>query len=79
VTRISASFAARCDRSRPPRRVSARDTTDCAFDDPTSGLDPITAAGVDDEILKLRDLERVTSLVATHQMRDAFYLALTGR
>ena len=45
------------------------------FDDPTTGLDPITATTVDDEIVKLRDLEHVTSIVATHQMRDAFYVA----
>ena len=45
------------------------------FDDPTTGLDPITATTVDDEIVKLRDLEQVTSIVATHQMRDAFYVA----
>jgi len=45
------------------------------FDDPTSGLDPITAATVDDEIVKLRDVQRVTSIVATHQIRDAFYVA----
>ena len=45
------------------------------FDDPTTGLDPIIASTVDDEIVKLRDLERVTSIVATHQIRDAFYIA----
>ena len=45
------------------------------FDDPTSGLDPITATTVDDEIVKLRDLEQVTSIVVTHQIRDAFYVA----
>ena len=45
------------------------------FDDPTSGLDPITAATIDDQIVKLRDLEHVTSIVVTHQMRDAFYVA----
>jgi phospholipid/cholesterol/gamma-HCH transport system ATP-binding protein len=45
------------------------------FDDPTSGLDPITAATVDDEIVKLRDIEHVTSIVVTHQIRDAFYIA----
>jgi phospholipid/cholesterol/gamma-HCH transport system ATP-binding protein len=45
------------------------------FDDPTSGLDPITATTVDDQIVKLRDLEHVTSIVVTHQMRDAFYVA----
>jgi phospholipid/cholesterol/gamma-HCH transport system ATP-binding protein len=45
------------------------------FDDPTTGLDPLTAATVDDEVVKLRDLEHVTSIVATHQIRDAFYVA----
>ena len=37
------------------------------FDDPTTGLDPIIATTVDDEIIKLRDLEHVTSIVVTHQ------------
>ena len=45
------------------------------FDDPTSGLDPIIATTVDDEIVKLRDLQHVTSIVVTHQIRDAFYVA----
>jgi phospholipid/cholesterol/gamma-HCH transport system ATP-binding protein len=44
------------------------------LDDPTTGLDPIIATTVDDEIVKLRDVERVTSIVATHQIRDAFYV-----
>jgi phospholipid/cholesterol/gamma-HCH transport system ATP-binding protein len=45
------------------------------LDDPTTGLDPIIATSVDDEIVKLRDLERVTCIVVTHQIRDAFYVA----
>jgi phospholipid/cholesterol/gamma-HCH transport system ATP-binding protein len=45
------------------------------FDDPTTGLDPIIASTVDNEIVKLRDLEHVTSIVVTHQIRDAFYVA----
>jgi phospholipid/cholesterol/gamma-HCH transport system ATP-binding protein len=45
------------------------------FDDPTTGLDPIIATTVDDEIVKLRDLQRVTSIVVTHQIRDAYYIA----
>jgi len=44
-------------------------------DDPTTGLDPITAASVNDEIVKLRDLEHVTSIIVTHQIRDAHYVA----
>jgi len=45
------------------------------FDSPTSGLDPIIARTVDAEIIKLRDLERVTSILVTHQLDDAFYVA----
>jgi phospholipid/cholesterol/gamma-HCH transport system ATP-binding protein len=45
------------------------------LDDPTTGLDPITAVTVNDEIVKLRDLESVTSIVVTQQIRDAFYVA----
>jgi len=45
------------------------------YDEPTTGLDPITATTVDDEIIKLRDLENVSSIMVTHQLRDAFYIA----
>jgi phospholipid/cholesterol/gamma-HCH transport system ATP-binding protein len=45
------------------------------YDEPTTGLDPITAVTVDAEIIKLRDLEGVSSIVVTHQLRDAFYVA----
>jgi ABC-type transporter Mla maintaining outer membrane lipid asymmetry ATPase subunit MlaF len=33
---------------------------------------------VDDEIIKLRDLENVSSIVVTHQLRDAFRVATNG-
>ncbi len=45
------------------------------YDEPTTGLDPITATTVDDEIIKLRDLENVSSIIVTHLLRDAFYIA----
>jgi phospholipid/cholesterol/gamma-HCH transport system ATP-binding protein len=45
------------------------------YDEPTTGLDPITATTVGEEIIKLRDLEGVSSIVVTHQLRDAFYIA----
>ena len=56
------------------RAVAARPTL-VLFDDPTTGLDPVIATTVDDEIVKLRDLEQVTSIVVTHQIRDAVYVA----
>ena len=45
------------------------------YDEATTGLDPITATSIDEEIIKLRDLESVTSVIVTHQLRDAFYIA----
>ena len=45
------------------------------YDEPTTGLDPITSVTIDDEIIKLRDLEGVSSILVTHQLRDAFYVA----
>jgi phospholipid/cholesterol/gamma-HCH transport system ATP-binding protein len=45
------------------------------YDEPTTGLDPITAITVDEEIIKLRDIEGVSSILVTHQLRDAFYVA----
>jgi phospholipid/cholesterol/gamma-HCH transport system ATP-binding protein len=48
------------------------------YDEATTGLDPITATTVDEEIIKLRDLEGVSSIVVTHQLRDAFYIATHG-
>ena len=45
------------------------------YDEPTTGLDPITSITIDEEIIKLRDLELVSSIVVTHQLRDAFFVA----
>jgi phospholipid/cholesterol/gamma-HCH transport system ATP-binding protein len=45
------------------------------YDEATTGLDPITAMTVDEEMVKLRDLEGVTSIIVTHQLRDAFFVA----
>ncbi len=45
------------------------------YDEPTTGLDPITAMTIDQEIVKLRDLEGVSSIIVTHQLRDAFFIA----
>jgi phospholipid/cholesterol/gamma-HCH transport system ATP-binding protein len=45
------------------------------YDEATTGLDPITATTVDEEIVKLRDFEGATSILVTHQLRDAFFVA----
>jgi phospholipid/cholesterol/gamma-HCH transport system ATP-binding protein len=56
------------------RAITAKPRT-VLYDEPTTGLDPITALTIDTEIIKLRDLEHVSSIIVTHQLRDAFYIA----
>jgi phospholipid/cholesterol/gamma-HCH transport system ATP-binding protein len=45
------------------------------YDSPTAGLDPVTAQTIITLILRLRDLQSVSSLLATHRIQDAFALA----
>ena len=47
------------------------------YDEPTTGLDPITATNLTDLIAKVRDLDGVSSIMVTHQLRDAFNVART--
>src|SRR5215212_9025501 len=56
-------------------RAMAAKPTLLLYDEATTGLDPMTALTVDAEVVKLRDLEQVTSVMVTHQLRDAFYVA----
>ena len=45
------------------------------YDEATTGLDPITASTVCDLMVKLRDLEGVSTVFVTHQLRNAFQIA----
>lgn len=42
------------------------------YDEPTTGLDPVTAAVIDQLIVRTRERLRVTALVVTHDMRSAY-------
>ena len=41
------------------------------FDEPTAGLDPITAAEIDDLILSMQQEHKLSSIIVTHDMRTA--------
>jgi phospholipid/cholesterol/gamma-HCH transport system ATP-binding protein len=42
------------------------------YDEPTTGLDPVTTAVIDDLILRMADELEVTGVVITHDMKSAF-------
>jgi len=45
------------------------------FDEPSAGLDPIMAAGIDDLILNLKKAYSITMVVVTHELASAFLIA----
>lgn len=56
-------------------RALALDPEILFFDEPSAGLDPIIAAGLDDLILHLKEAYRITIIVVTHELASAFLIA----
>jgi phospholipid/cholesterol/gamma-HCH transport system ATP-binding protein len=56
-------------------RAIAMDPEILFFDEPSAGLDPVTAAGLDQLILKLKHTFRMTILVVTHELPSLFLIA----
>jgi phospholipid/cholesterol/gamma-HCH transport system ATP-binding protein len=56
-------------------RALAMDPAILFVDELSSGLDPITSAGLDDLILELRETLRMTIIVVTHELESAFRIA----
>jgi phospholipid/cholesterol/gamma-HCH transport system ATP-binding protein len=56
-------------------RAMAMDPEILFFDEPSAGLDPVTAAGIDQLILNLKEALAVTIVVVTHELASAFLIA----
>lgn len=56
-------------------RAIALDPELLFFDEPSAGLDPVTAAGLDELIIKLRNVFKMTIVVVTHELPSIFAIA----
>jgi phospholipid/cholesterol/gamma-HCH transport system ATP-binding protein len=56
-------------------RAMALDPEFLFFDEPSAGLDPVTAAGLDELINKLRNVFKMTIVVVTHELASIFTIA----
>ena len=53
-------------------RAIARRPKYILYDEPTTGLDPVTSAVIDELMVRMREKLGVTSIVITHDMRSAY-------
>ena len=58
-------------------RAIVRDPDIILYDEPTSGLDPVMSARINELIIKMQEKLGVTSVVVTHDMSSAYYIADT--
>jgi len=56
-------------------RAIANDPKIILYDEPTTGLDPIMADGINDLILQMHEKLRVSSVTVTHDLKSAYKIA----
>jgi len=74
IDRMPAELSGGMKRRVSIARAIVNDPHIMLYDSPTGGLDPVTAQTINVLILKLRDVQGVSSIVVTHRLQDAFWL-----
>lgn len=75
IDKMPAELSGGMQRRVSIARALATEPEIMLYDSPTGGLDPITATNIMEQIIKLRDVNRVTALLVTHRLQDGFLLA----
>lgn len=78
IDKMPAELSGGMQRRVSIARALATEPEIMLYDSPTGGLDPITATNIMKQIIKLRDVNRVTALLVSHRLQDAFLLATHG-
>lgn len=75
IDKLPAELSGGMQRRVAIARALATEPEILLYDSPTAGLDPITATNIMEQIIRLRDVSQVTSLLVTHRLQDAAMLA----
>ncbi|MGH9476423.1 MAG: ABC transporter ATP-binding protein [Terriglobales bacterium] len=75
IDKMPAELSGGMQRRVSIARALATEPEIMLYDSPTGGLDPVTATNIMEQIIKLRDVNRVTALLVTHRLQDGFLMA----
>jgi phospholipid/cholesterol/gamma-HCH transport system ATP-binding protein len=78
IERMPAELSGGMRRRVAIARAIASEPCIMLYDSPTGGLDPVTSHTINVLVVKLRDVQHVTSVVVTHRLQDAVMLVKYG-